>query len=89
VAPEVAFLPIRRALSAHDLDDNATGDVAAAQDEYNEVERRLHWTLLGLVGSAGPLDTYPGMAPSGSDYYQKSVPHALRLRALLMKEIHR
>ena len=55
------------------------------QEEYDAIVRRLHWTLLGLVGCAGPLDVYPGMEPYGNDYYQTSFPYALELRRLLMK----
>jgi hypothetical protein len=41
-----------QALGADDLDDRDN----PYSEEYNRVWRRLTWTILGLVGSAGPLD---------------------------------
>jgi hypothetical protein len=93
VAPEVlaeaAILFARglqlQALGADDIGDGY--ERAPEQLEYAAVEKRLHWTLLDLVGSAGPLDVSPGMERGGSEYYKTSYPRALAIRALLMKEI--
>ncbi len=94
ITPEAVALFKRglelKALGAHDLDDNATGDVKAAQDEYNDIERRLHWTLLGLVGDAGPLDIdIDGDTDGGSPTYRASIPQARKLHKLLTREIRR
>ena len=59
------------------------------QKEYAAVWRRLTWGLLGLPGSPGPLDVFPGCEPSGSEYYRSLYPHALALRRLLQKGIRR
>jgi hypothetical protein len=53
------------------------------QDEYHAIERRLHWTLLGLIGDAGPLDVEPGRKYCGAECWMQSVPKALELRRLL------
>src|SRR6478736_145702 len=95
IAPEVmaeAVALFRRGLALQkrgaDEIDYYSGETTPDQEEYREVERRLHWTMLKLVGSAGPLDVYPGMPlDGGAPYYRLSYPHAMRLRALLMKEM--
>ena len=74
---------------ADEIDDDANENTPE-QDEYSAIEKRLHWTLLGLIGVAGPLDVYPGMERNPyPELYCASIPHALELRAQLMKAIRR
>jgi hypothetical protein len=97
IAPEIlpeAVKLFKRGLELQKLGADEIGDgydeQSPEREEYSAVWKRLNWTLLGLVGSAGPLDVYPGMSlDDGAPYYRLSYPHALELRALLTKELRR
>jgi hypothetical protein len=62
-----------------------------AQEEYMAIWKRLHWTLLGLVGDCGPLDIAAGeeddvVTDDGSGTYSASIPRARELHALLKRK---
>jgi hypothetical protein len=92
IAPEAVELFQRglrlRSLGAHDYDDEATGDLLAAQDEYDAIVRRLD-VLLGTVCDVSPLDVAPGVEITGGEGFVATAPRALELRSLLMKELRR
>jgi hypothetical protein len=58
-------------------------------DEYERIEKRLHWQLLGLACDLGPLDVRPGEKVTGGAAFVATAPRALRLREILMKEMRR
>jgi hypothetical protein len=77
-------------LGAHEIDWE-TYEKTLDQEEYEAVERRLHWTLRRLVCDVGPLDIAAGHYADVPDdveqngTYRASVPRARELWRLLMK----
>jgi hypothetical protein len=78
-------------IGADDVDFDGDDSTQHSEErlEYIQLTKRLHWTLFGLVGVAGPLDVFPGDVPSGAELYRQSYPHALELRRQLMTAMRR
>jgi hypothetical protein len=66
------------------------GEETPETDEYERIDKRLNWGLLGLACDLGVFDVRPGVETTGgSAPFLATAPRALRIREVLMKELRR